>query len=146
VAACRLKLGLALGKVNLLAAGLAKMGLIKFIGKNFDFFRAFGAFAGEGLQFLEAFKARAMLGRVAHEHLSFPNGSCCKTRLEKLQTNKNLHFFYFIAYCLPWRKNVCPVFKNYFPCPKLQLPVSKDKISITAKKAQKTVKVLRSLL
>jgi hypothetical protein len=73
-----LKIGLALGKVNLLAAGLAEMGLVEFIGKNFDFFRAFRTFAGKGLQILETLKPGAMLWRVAHEDASFPKGSFCK--------------------------------------------------------------------
>jgi hypothetical protein len=58
------------GKIDLLAALGAFVGLVEFVGKNLFGFTTFRAFTGKGFQLFEIFKSGAML-RCAHDALLF---------------------------------------------------------------------------
>jgi hypothetical protein len=76
-----------LGEINELSAAGAPVFLVEFIGKDFLFLAAIGAFAYKGFQVLETFQSRAMQGRV---HL-FPS-------LIKLIGKQSLDlYFYFLS-------------------------------------------------
>ena len=80
-----------LGKIDGLTAAIAGMTFFKFIGKNFFFLPAFGAFAHKRFQIFELFVSRAMLWCCHNDLLLNPRIIVCiyfKANGETISTTK----------------------------------------------------------